>query len=153
MQIRRPGQLSWQTFVAIDQNRAMGVAADAFATKSGLDVGILSRMSELGLLHFADVTSAVRCAIALTHDVPSKGLPQARFGIDAGPLIARNVDSFGHTVNVAARLVDYARPSEVLVTEEVVTAVDEAEIQFAEIGPVSLKGIAAPAAVFSASLV
>ena len=43
--------------------------------------------------------------------------------------------------NLAARIADYARPHEVLVTQEVVEAADGAPVSFEEIGPVELKGI------------
>jgi class 3 adenylate cyclase len=51
-------------------------------------------------------------------------------------------DYFGQTVNLSARIADYARPGEVLVTRSVVDASDETDIGFREIGPVDLKGVA-----------
>ena len=50
-------------------------------------------------------------------------------------------DYFGRTVNVAARIADYARQGEVLVSQEVVDASDGTLVAFAEIGPVELKGL------------
>jgi adenylate cyclase len=50
-------------------------------------------------------------------------------------------DYFGRTVNLAARIAEYARPGEVLVSQEVVDAADGAPVSFAEIGPVELKGV------------
>jgi len=44
-------------------------------------------------------------------------------------------------LNLAARIADYARPGEVVVSEEVVEAADGAPVWFEEIGPVELKGI------------
>ena len=38
-------------------------------------------------------------------------------------------------VNLAARIADYARPDEVLVSQEVVDAADAAPVSFVEIGP------------------
>ena len=112
---------------------------------------LVKMLGDGAMLHFSDATAAVICAVELTREVRSTGLPPARFGISAGPLIVRDVDYFGHTVNVAARLVDYARPDEVLVTEAVVESVDDPDITFSQIGPVSLKGIANPVTVFSTS--
>jgi class 3 adenylate cyclase len=49
---------------------------------------------------------------------------------------------FGRTVNLAARIAEYARPGEVLVSQEVVDAADGRPVRFTEIGPVELKGVA-----------
>ena len=50
-------------------------------------------------------------------------------------------DYFGETVNLASRIAEYARPGEVLVTQEVVDASADVGATFTEIGPVELKGI------------
>jgi class 3 adenylate cyclase len=44
-------------------------------------------------------------------------------------------------VNLASRIAEYARPGEVLVTQEVVDASAGVDVTFTEIGPVKLKGI------------
>ena len=62
-------------------------------------------------------------------------------GINAGAVVAQEGDYFGRTVNVAARIAGYARPGEVLVSQEVVDASEEMPLSFTEIGPVDLKGI------------
>ena len=56
-------------------------------------------------------------------------------------MVFQEGDYFGRTVNVAARIADYARPGEVLVTQEVVEAAAESPLSFDEIGPVTLKGV------------
>jgi adenylate cyclase len=50
-------------------------------------------------------------------------------------------DYFGRTVNVAARIAEYARPGEVLVTDQVLDAADGTSVTFDEIGPIELKGV------------
>jgi adenylate cyclase len=50
-------------------------------------------------------------------------------------------DYFGRTVNLAARIAEYARPGEVLVSQEVVDAAEGGPVSFVEIGPVELKGV------------
>jgi adenylate cyclase len=111
---------------------------------------LVKMLGDGAMLHFRDPTAAVRCSLALADDIADAGLPPSRFGVNAGPLIVRDVDFFGQTVNVAARLVDYARPGEVLITAEVVAAAHADDLRFTEIGPVSLKGLASPVTVFSA---
>ena len=53
-------------------------------------------------------------------------------------------------MNIAARLADYARPSEVLVTKAVVDSISDEEFTFTRIGPVTLKGVAQPVEVLAA---
>ena len=50
-------------------------------------------------------------------------------------------DYYGQTVNVASRIAEYARPGEVLVSQDVVDAAGDVPIAFASIGPVELKGV------------
>jgi class 3 adenylate cyclase len=48
---------------------------------------------------------------------------------------------YGHTVNVAARIGDFARPGEILVSQQVVDLIDSDSIALTAIGPVELKGL------------
>jgi adenylate cyclase len=73
--------------------------------------------------------------------VANQSLPPARVGIQAGPVVFQEGDYFGRTVNIAARIAEYARPSEVLVTDQVLDAADGTSVAFDEIGPVELKGV------------
>jgi adenylate cyclase len=65
-------------------------------------------------------------------------------GIHAGPVVFQDGDYFGRTVNLGARIGEYARPGEVLVSQEVVDAADGGPMAFTEIGPVELKGVSGP---------
>jgi len=94
------------------------------------------------MFHFRDPGPAVRAALEMVEGLAAAGLPPAHVGLDAGPVLYQAGDYFGQTVNVAARIADYARPREVLVSQAVVDAVHEAGIAFQEIGPVELKGVA-----------
>jgi adenylate cyclase len=42
--------------------------------------------------------------------------------MNSGPVVFQDGDYFGRTVNVAARITDYARPGEVLVSDSVASA-------------------------------
>ena len=44
-------------------------------------------------------------------------------------------------MNLASRIAEYARPAEVLVSQEVVDTADARPVSFVEIGPVELKGV------------
>lgn len=50
-------------------------------------------------------------------------------------------DYYGRTVNVAARIGDFARPGEVLVIQAVIDLSAGSEVEFVEVGPVDLKGV------------
>jgi adenylate cyclase len=79
--------------------------------------------------------------LEMVEAVGSQGLPPAHVGIHAGPVIFQEGDYFGRTVNLAARIAEYARPGEVLVSQEVVDAAAGGPVRFTEIGPVELKGV------------
>ena len=57
-------------------------------------------------------------------------------------MIEQEGDYFGRTVNVAARIADYARPHEVVVSEEAKRSAGAAQVEFELIGDVPLKGVA-----------
>ena len=56
-------------------------------------------------------------------------------------VIFQDGDYFGRTVNLAARIAEYARPGEVLVSQDVVDAAEGGPVTFTEIGPVELRGV------------
>lgn len=103
------------------------------------------------MFFFADPQDAVRCGLDLVGRSIDADLPPARVGADAGQLIPREGDFYGRTVNVAARVADYARPREVLVTDRVVAAFGDATAGFREIDPIPLKGVAEPVKLYVAS--
>ena len=60
------------------------------------------------LVRFADAAAAVEATILLLAALPGAGLPSGHAGVAAGPLIVREGDVFGRTVNLAARISDAA---------------------------------------------
>jgi adenylate cyclase len=103
------------------------------------------------MFHFPEPGQAVRCGLELVDRIPRVGLPQARVGLHSGPVVFQDGDYFGGTVNIAARITDYARPGEVLVSDQVVADTDRLEaVRFEPVGPVSLKGLSAPITLFTA---
>jgi adenylate cyclase len=96
------------------------------------------------MFHFPDPAQGVLCGLELVDRIPEVGLPRARVGLHTGPVVFQNGDYFGRTVNIAARISDYARPGEVLVSEDVVAADTSDAVRYEPVGPVSLKGLSAP---------
>jgi class 3 adenylate cyclase len=93
------------------------------------------------MFHFDDPSQAVRAALEMLEGAAAAELPRAHLGLHAGPVLFQEGDYFGRTVNAAARIADYARQGEVLVSEAVVDAGSMPGVTFEEIGPVELKGI------------
>ena len=93
------------------------------------------------MFYFREPADAVLAAVEMVEVVGSHDLPPAHVGIHAGPVVFQEGDYFGRTVNIAARIAEYARPGEVLVSQEVVDAADAGPVTFTEIGPVELKGV------------
>jgi adenylate cyclase len=101
------------------------------------------------MFYFPNPGDAVLGAVDMIEVVSDQSLPPAHVGIHAGPVIFQEGDYFGRTVNIAARIAEYARPGEVLVTREVVDAADGASVTFSDVGPVQLKGVSGALHVFS----
>ena len=102
------------------------------------------------MLHFREPGEAVKAALELVEATPKASLPPARVGITSGPVVFRDGDYFGRAVNMASRITDYARPSEVLLSEAVAELGAPDGAVFEELGVVELKGIPEPVRLFRA---
>ena len=68
------------------------------------------------MFYFRDPGPGVRAALEMVDGLAAAGLPPAHVGLHAGPVLFQQGDYFGQTVNLSARIADYARPGEVLVS-------------------------------------
>ena len=136
-------------YTRLTEERGDEAAADLAARLAGLvrrsaqehDGTPVKWLGDGVMFHFPEPGNAVLAAVEMVEVVGSHGLPPAHVGIHAGPVIFQEGDYFGRTVNITARIADYARPGEVLVSQEVVHAADAGPVTFTEIGPVELKGV------------
>jgi adenylate cyclase len=115
-----------------------GVVQDAAHAHGGRPVKWLG---DGVMFHFNDPAGAIVSGLRLIEETERAMSVPARVGINAGAVIVQEGDYFGRTVNIAARIADYARPHEVLVSDEARQSARDAEVAFELIGDVPLKGV------------
>ena len=93
------------------------------------------------MFYYREPSSGVMAALKMVDGIASSGMPPAHVGIHAGPVLFQEGDYFGRTVNIASRIAAYARPGEVLVSQDVVDASSLEGVTFTSIGPADLKGV------------
>ena len=90
-----------------------------------------------------EIDAALDIALRLVHDfAEDESVPPARAGLSYGPVLAHGGDYFGPVVNLAARIVDVARPSSVVVSPEIHQSLaSRAGLHWRRLPPKRLKGI------------
>ena len=96
------------------------------------------------MFHFPDSGCAILGGLDLIEQTEESVQVPARIGISAGAVIQQEGDFFGRTVNVASRIADYAKPHDVLVSEEAVSGASVDGVQFELVGDVELRGVLRP---------
>jgi adenylate cyclase len=102
------------------------------------------------MFYFPEPGPGVMAALDMVEGIADGGLPPAHVGLHAGHVLFQDGDYFGRTVNAASRIADYARPGEVVVSQEVVDAAGAIPASFVEIGPIELKGLSESLRLFTA---
>jgi adenylate cyclase len=102
------------------------------------------------LLHFRDPGEAIRASMEIVESAPSRGLPPAHIGVNAGPMIYEEGDYFGRTVNIASRIASKAGPGQVFVGEAAAANTATDGFRLIEVGEFDLRGIASPIRVLEA---
>jgi adenylate cyclase len=93
------------------------------------------------MFYFPEPAPGVLAALEMVQEAADLDLPPAHVGLHAGPVLFQDGDYFGRTVNLAARIAQYAGPGQVLVSQTVVDASGGSGIRFTDIGLVELKGV------------
>lgn len=148
-------------FTRLTQERGDDAAADLATTvarlvqRSSVQHGgkPIKWLGDGVMFYFRDPGPGVRAALEMVDGLAAAGLPPAHVGLHAGPVLFQEGDYFGQTVNLSARIADYARQGEVLVSQAVVDASQDKGIAFADIGPVELKGVSGTVHLLRADLV
>ncbi len=117
------------------------LAASAVRSRRGRVVKLLG---DGVMLQYPSMVDAIVSVRDLMATIAAAGLPLAHAGIAAGPLVVRDGDVYGHTVNLAARIASHAGAGELLVAADGVDqpTADRLELEGAE--SAILKGIADP---------
>ena len=117
---------------------------------------IVKLMGDGVLVEFASVVDAVRCAVDIQREMPSRNADvpndrriQFRIGINLGDVIIDGEDIYGDGVNVAARLEGLADPGAVFISRTVFDHVTgKVELGFEDLGEHKVKNIADPVHVY-----
>jgi adenylate cyclase len=121
---------------------------EAEAAAAANDGRLVKLLGDGAMLRFPDAERGLDAALALVRGLSVGASLPAHAGVHAGPVIERDLDLFGRTVNLASRLAGAAGPGEVLVSEAVRDAVDSPTVRFERTEGTVLKGITEPAPVF-----
>ena len=104
------------------------------------------------MFYFDEPRDGVLAALEMVGGLARAELPPAHVGLHTGPVLFQEGDYFGQTVNLSARIGEYAGPGEVLVSQAVAEASEGKGIRFGDIGPVELKGVSGPVHLLHANL-
>jgi adenylate cyclase len=103
------------------------------------------------MIRVSDPSQAVRLGMRIVDELAQHRSPPVRVGIHTGPAVPRDDDWFGGTVNLASRVVDAARPGEVLLTaatRDHVDGCDDFEIR--DLGSRDFRHVVRPVQVYGA---
>jgi len=103
------------------------------------------------MFYFDEPGDGVLAALEMVGGLARAELPPAHVGLHTGPVLFQEGDYFGQTVNLSARIGEYAGPGEVLVSQAVAEASEGKGIRFGDIGPVELKGVSGPVRLLHAN--
>lgn len=93
------------------------------------------------MLRFASARDAIVAVRELMASIAAQDLPVAHAGIATGPLVDRDGDVYGHTVNLAARIASVSAGGELLVEHDVAEALAGSGVEWTDAGTTTLKGV------------
>ena len=93
------------------------------------------------LIRFDHLTDAVDATLEVLAALPAAGMPTGHAGVTSGPLIARDGDVFGRTVNMAARIADAAPDGRLWVPLAVAGRLPPDRFTLTPVDAVALQGI------------
>jgi adenylate cyclase len=129
---------------------AASLQSRAEAAAQRHDGRLIKLLGDGAMLHFPAPESGLEAGLELVRVLGEDLGVAAHAGVNVGPVVERDRDLFGRTVNMASRIAGTAAPGEVRVSAAVVEAATDAKdrFDFEPLGDVSLKGFAEPVPVF-----
>ncbi len=101
------------------------------------------------LATFESALDSVNCALAMQQALEDAADLQVRIGIHMGETVFRGDEVFGDGVNIAARIITLAEPTEVYVSTEVADALrNQPSLELSSRGEHELKNVGRPIVVF-----
>ncbi len=122
---------------------AAGLVDEAERAAATSGARIVKLLGDGVLLYSRHAGDVLDTALTLVESLPAAGLPPAHAGVNAGPVIERDGDVFGRTVNLASRIAGQARAGEILVSATMVAEIGDG-ITLTQLPPVQLKGVVDP---------
>jgi adenylate cyclase len=129
---------------------AMSLQQDAETVARRRGGRLVKLLGDGAMLRFSQAKPGVEAALDLVES-HLRGSPAAHAGIHTGPVVERDLDVFGATVNLASRIAEAAAEGEVLTTRAVAETVDDPSISFQHVEERPLKGITEPVSLFRAA--
>lgn len=111
---------------------------------------LVKLLGDGAMLRLADARVGVDAALDLVATMSGEGALSSHGGVHVGPVIERDLDVFGQTVNLASRIADAAGPGDVLTSEAVARAAGD-HFGFERVDDAELKGLAEPVPLYRAS--
>jgi class 3 adenylate cyclase len=135
-------------FTTLTQERGDAIAAEVALRLADLASRIATahrgRVVKLlgdGVLsQFANVMDAVEASLQLLDRLADADLPQGHVGVTHGPIVARDGDIFGRTVNLAARISDVAPSGELYVPVSIGEALT-GQFRVESVGTTTMQGV------------
>ena len=119
--------------------RLADLASRAVATHRGRVVKLLG---DGVLMQFPDIVEAVEASLDLMDRLAASDLPPGHVGITEGPIVARDGDIFGRTVNLAARISDVTPSGELYIPASIAHAL-AGRFEVVPAGTATLQGVGA----------
>ena len=137
-------------FTSLTQERGDAIAAEValrladFASRiaTAHDGRVVKLLGDGVLTHFPNVVDAVEASLELLDRLSASDLPPGHVGVTHGPMIARDGDIFGRTVNLAARISDVAPSGELYIPASIGEAL-EGRFRVEPVGATTLQGVGA----------
>ena len=105
---------------------------------------VVKQLGDGVLLRFPDALTGVETTLDLLEELQASTLPSGHAGIETGPLVVREGDVFGRTVNRASRIADVAEAGQLLASEDLAERLPRDRVRANPVGAIALHGIAEP---------